>query len=254
MYLSDKVSAIKQNAPRTSDSGSGDSTASREVILLGTHDLPHWWKEKIAYSVEHDRTIGTGVHNKRKSDHMTECMSHTRLPTMNSGISATTITRHVANQSLNFMINMTRPYLLPLRVLLPKVLPYTQMSTRYNWTLRLTPLFLHPTLPKNNGNQSWLGSRETRGGRRWWDQWLLEILNTLPGLWCLAISPVPNLLILFNNTLSVVLLDSHHLILCPTVYRSCMVLTHAPLGYWQLGHFTYFQSAHNVLKNLFKWI
>ena len=96
---------------------------------------------------------------------------------------------------------------------------YTR-GIKSNWTPLSKPSFLRPTYPKNNMNQSWPGSRETRGSGRWCYQWLLTIFLFLPNIWCLPIGPVPTCPILFNSLFSVTLLDTHYLLRCPTVLWS----------------------------------
>ena len=159
----------------------------------------------------------TGVQNTRNRDHTTACTSHTSRQTMYSGRSATAIAMYVAKQPLDIAIKLTRPYPLTLGMLLPKALPLTLGRTRYNWTLHLKPLFLHTIFPDNNGNQSWISSRETRGPGRWWAQWLLAILYAIPSPWFLKIGLVPTCYILFTRAFSFELLDSNHLLRCPTV-------------------------------------
>ena len=156
--------------------------------------------------------LGTSVQKKRKRYHMKACISHTRLLNMDSGRGATMSARHVAKQPTNVEIKLTRTDTNTLRVLLPKALPLTQRRTRSNWMLHLKPLFLPPTFFIDNENQSWLGTRETRGPVRWWDQLLLAILHIIPSLCCIPISPVPTCSILFTPPFSVALLDSHHLL------------------------------------------
>ena len=158
------------------------------------------------------------------------------------------------NQPLNVAIKLTRPDLLPLRVLLPKASPLKQTKTISNWTLHLNPFLSHPTLTKNNNNQSWLGSRQTKRPERWWYQWLLVILHTLTSLWCLPIGPVLTcpIYLLLPSLFYYWILN-----ICFDVqlfYRACMGLTRAPLDYWQLGHLTLLRLVYYVLKNLFKWI
>ena len=151
---------------------------------------------------------------------MTVCMSHTRLLITESGRNSTTSARDMEEQPPNVAIKLTRPDPLHMRVLIPKALPLTQGIIRSNWKPHLKPYFLHPIYPKNNGDLSWPGPRETRGPGGSWAQWLLEILHTLPSIWCLLICPVPNHPILFTLTFSVALMDPCHLLQSPTVLWS----------------------------------
>ena len=95
MDLSDKISAMNKNTSRTTGGGSGGGTASCKEIVPGIRDLPLWRIVKNSESVERDRKIGNGTQNTRNRNHMTSCMSHTRLTTIKSGISEMTSSRHV---------------------------------------------------------------------------------------------------------------------------------------------------------------
>ena len=78
------------------------------------------------------KKLSTGVQNIRKRDHNTACMSHRRLPIMDSGRRVMIRTMHVPKQTLNVVIKLPRLDPLLLRVLLPKESPLTQKSTISN--------------------------------------------------------------------------------------------------------------------------
>ena len=76
--------------------------------------------------------LGTDAQNTRNRGPMKACMSHTRLPTMDSGRRSTKSARHVEKQPPNVTIKLTRPYPLPLRALLTKASLLTKMRIRSN--------------------------------------------------------------------------------------------------------------------------